>query len=128
MMAAWGYSMQLPSEKKNLTVQEAADELNVRRERVWKLMADGVLTAERSKLDGRQKLIPREQVEQLLLEEGYRPRRTVRRASRDGDVPESGSLGDAMIAPTGQASESRLVRQDTAHAFPEWTGSGSDPT
>lgn len=44
----------------------------------WKLMHDGVLTAEPSKLDGRQKLIPREQVEALLQEEGYRPRRTVR--------------------------------------------------
>jgi excisionase family DNA binding protein len=71
--------MQRPFEKQNLTVQEAADALNVRRERIWKLMNDGVLTAEPSKLDGRQKLIPREQIEELLLQEGYRPRRTVRR-------------------------------------------------
>jgi excisionase family DNA binding protein len=70
--------MYLPVEKKKVTVQEAADMLNVRRERIWKLMADGVLTAEPSKLDGRQRLIPREQVEALLQEEGYRPRRTVR--------------------------------------------------
>jgi excisionase family DNA binding protein len=93
--------MQLPLEKKNLTVQEAADALNVRRERVWKLMADGVLTAEPSKLDGRQKLIPRAQVEALLLEEGYRPRRTVRRSmSRELRAESSGTVeAEARLWP-----------------------------
>ena len=89
--------MPLPVEKKNLTVQEAADVLNVRRERIWKLLVDGVLTAVPSKLDGRRKLIPREQVERLLLEEGYRPRQADRRSPtsvRDSELsvpPQSAS-------------------------------------
>lgn len=95
--------MQLPLEKKNLTVQEAADALNVRRERVWKLLSDGVLTAVPSKLDGRQKLIPREQVESLLLEEGYRPQRTARRARTRRPEHEPGNAVGAQ--------ESRLLEE-----------------
>lgn len=120
--------MQLPREKKNVSVQEAADMLNVRRERIWKLLTDGVLTAEPSKLDARQKLIPREQVERLLLEEGYRPRRTIRRINRGADVPESERVADAVIAAAGQTSELRDVKQDAAGPSSGLTGTGSDPT
>jgi excisionase family DNA binding protein len=116
-------------EKKNLTVQEAADMLNVRRERIWKLMNDGVLTAHPSRLDGRQKLIPREQVEALLLEEGYRPRRTVGRRIHDAPEPEYGdgvrtatrpwprSIGmvsDGMLS----SSESEAYMREQLHGEP----------
>jgi excisionase family DNA binding protein len=109
--------MHVPLEKKNLTVQEAADALNVRRERIWKLMADGVLTAEPSKLDGRQKLIPREQVDALLLEEGYRPRRTVRRSpSRQFEAEVEGAV-DAPSRPwpksIGMVSDGTLFSSDS---------------
>lgn len=87
--------MQLPPERKNLTIQETADMLNVRRERVWKLLGDGVLTARPSKLDGRQKLIPREQVDALLREEGYRPRRSSRRSA-----PRTSDAGQSSAVPT----------------------------
>jgi excisionase family DNA binding protein len=75
--------MHNPLEKEKLTVQEAATVLNVRRERIWKLISEGILIAEPSRVDGRRKVIPREQVEALLLEEGYRPRRTVQRRTPD---------------------------------------------
>jgi excisionase family DNA binding protein len=91
--------MQLPFEEQNLTVEEAADVLNVRRERIWKLMNDGVLTAEPSKLDGRQRLIPREQVEGLLLQEGYRPRRAVQRRTPDESQSDSGDAIGATSCP-----------------------------
>src|SRR5438270_7038497 len=94
-MDTWRQSMQSPL-KKNLTVQETADVLNVRRERIWKLLAEGVLTAEPSKLDGRQKLIPREQVDALLREEGYRPRRTARRSA--SHATESEPSGEVCAA------------------------------
>lgn len=57
-------------EKKNLIVQEAADILHVRRERIWKLLRDGVLRARTNELDRRQKLIPRTLVEALLCDQG----------------------------------------------------------
>ena len=86
-------------EKKNLTVQEAADMLNVRRERIWKLMNEGLLTAHPSKLDGRQKLIPREQVEALFLEEGSRPRRTVGRRIHGAPEPENADAVGTATRP-----------------------------
>jgi excisionase family DNA binding protein len=53
-----------------VTVQEAAALLGVRRERVWQLIKRGALTATKSQLDGRYRLIPRTQIDQMLRYEG----------------------------------------------------------
>lgn len=117
--------MQIPLERKKLTVQEAADMLNVRRERVWKLMMDGVLSTEPSKLDDRQKLIPREQIDALLLEEGYRPRRTVYRAKKD--VP--GPKPESVVNTTTAALEERdSVAGYSSTPWPQSIGMISDGT
>src|SRR5689334_23315758 len=117
--------MQLPLEKKNLTIQEAADALNVRRERIWKLVTDGVLTAVPSKLDGRQKLIPREQVENLLLEEGYRPRRTARRMRTSESEPASESTRAGPRPSGGGHGAVIQVGQEEGQRSPEsFTGIG----
>jgi len=117
--------MQIPLERKKLTVQEAADMLNVRRERIWKLMNDGVLSAEQSKLDGRQKLIPREQVDALLLEEGFRPRRMAHRAKKDIPEPKPESVG---ITTTPVLEERDSVAGYSSTPWPRSIGMVSDGT
>lgn len=103
--------------------------LNVRRERIWKLMHDGVLSAESSKLDGRQKLIPREQVEALLLEEGYRPRRTARRSMPNTSRRDPEGVVDTIPRPWPQSigmvsdgtlpsSESEVYMRNHIHGEP----------
>lgn len=55
-------------EEDNVTIQEAADILHVRSERIWELLRDGVLTAKTSNGDGRQQLIARDRIEGMLRE------------------------------------------------------------
>lgn len=112
-------------ESKNLTIQEAADMLNVRRERIWKLIKDGVLSAEPSRLDGRRKLIPHEQIDALLLEEGYRPRRTAYRAKKDDPEPKPESIG-STTTPVLEERGSVLGCSNTP--WPQSIGMVSDGT
>jgi excisionase family DNA binding protein len=44
--------------QKTVTVTEAAQRLGVSRSKIWSLLREGVLEAERNPLDKRQKLIP----------------------------------------------------------------------
>ncbi len=53
-----------------MTLQEAADELQVSRFTLWRLLKDGKLPAYQSEVDRRRKLVRREDVEALK-----RPRR-----------------------------------------------------
>lgn len=72
-------------EPNEVTLQEAAELLGVRRERVWRLVRSGVLTARRSKLDRRVQLIPKSEIEQLVHEEAALLRR------RRGKKPPAGA-------------------------------------
>jgi excisionase family DNA binding protein len=67
----------------SVTVTEAAAMLGVRKEKVARLVKKGILTSRPSILDARCRLIPREQVERILAEEGRAP---VRRGSTGPDI------------------------------------------
>lgn len=56
-----------------VTVTEAARLLGTTNERIARLIKRGVLTSRVSNLDRRRRLIPREQVERILQEEGRKP-------------------------------------------------------
>ena len=62
------------AEADSVTVMEAAAMLGVRKEKIARLIKQGILTSRPSKLDARRKLIPRAQVENILAEEGRKPR------------------------------------------------------
>jgi len=53
-----------------LSIREAAAFLGVSREKVARLIKQGVLPAERSLLDGRRKRIPRSALQEILKSEG----------------------------------------------------------
>jgi excisionase family DNA binding protein len=55
-----------------LTIQAAAAELGVTRDKVARLVKDGILPAEDSVLDKRKKLIPRASVVALMKREGIK--------------------------------------------------------
>ncbi len=57
----------------SVTVTEAAAMLGVRKEKIARLIKQGILTSRPSKLDARRRLIPRAQVEKILQEEGHNP-------------------------------------------------------
>lgn len=59
-----------------VTVTEAAAMLGVRKEKIARLTKQGVLTSRPSILDARRRLIPREQLDRLLRDEGRPPRRS----------------------------------------------------
>lgn len=71
-------------EPNEVTLQEAAELLGVRRERVWRLVRSSVLTARRSKLDRRVQLIPKSEIEQLVREEAALLRRRRRKKPAAG--------------------------------------------
>lgn len=56
----------MPEEQKYLNIQEAAEALGVNRKRIWRMIRDGQLEAITNPVDRREKLIPREAIEQLL--------------------------------------------------------------
>jgi excisionase family DNA binding protein len=56
-----------------VTVTEAAELLGTSKEKVARLVRQGVLTARRSTLDARRRLIPRTEIEELLRAEGHAP-------------------------------------------------------
>ena len=53
-----------------VTVTEAAELLGTSKEKIARLVRQGVLTARRSTLDARRRLIPRSEIEELLRAEG----------------------------------------------------------
>jgi excisionase family DNA binding protein len=56
-----------------VTVTEAAQMLGTTKERIARLIRRGVLTSRASDLDRRRRLIPREEIERILREEGWNP-------------------------------------------------------
>ena len=64
------------TEEDSVTVTEAAVMLGVRKEKIARLIKQGIITCRPSKLDARRKLIPRTQVETILEEEGPAQNRT----------------------------------------------------
>lgn len=61
------------AERETVTVSEAARLLGTTNERIARLIKRGVLTSRVSNLDRRRRLIPREEVERILHEEGWKP-------------------------------------------------------
>ncbi len=61
------------SDQDVVTVTEAARLLGTTNERIARLVKRGVLTSRVSNLDRRRRLIPREEVERILQEEGWKP-------------------------------------------------------
>jgi excisionase family DNA binding protein len=59
-----------------VTMREAAALLGISNTKIWRLVRDGVLTATINPLDRREKLIRREDIEQLQSS-GHRPHRFV---------------------------------------------------
>jgi excisionase family DNA binding protein len=73
------------ADHETVTVTEAARMLGSTSDRITRLIKRGILTSRTSNLDRRRRLIPREQVEQILREEGNklpkgraRPEKTTR--------------------------------------------------
>jgi excisionase family DNA binding protein len=58
------------AERDYVTVGEAARMLGVRKEKIARLVKQGVLTSKPSIVDARRRLIPRNQLEEILEEEG----------------------------------------------------------
>jgi excisionase family DNA binding protein len=87
--------MVVPVEQQYVSVQEAAEILGVHRERVGRLLREGVLTWKPNALDRRQRLIPRHEVEQLR-DTGNRPAPRHRKSTAE-------DAGNGLSAPGGTA-------------------------
>lgn len=61
------------AEHDTVTVTEAARMLGTTNERIARLIKRGILTSRMGVLDRRRRLIPREEVERILREEGWKP-------------------------------------------------------
>jgi excisionase family DNA binding protein len=65
------------SNNDTVTITEAATMLGVEKGKITRLVKAGVLTSRTSLLDTRRRLIPRNQVERIIAEEGAKSRKPV---------------------------------------------------
>ncbi|MBV9281575.1 MAG: helix-turn-helix domain-containing protein, partial [Chloroflexi bacterium] len=104
----------------SVTVTEAAAMLGVRKEKVARLVKKGILTSRPSILDARCRLIPREQVERILAEEG---RVATARGSSEtynagpSDEESNHMRGDGQAPGSGQDPSSARPRPRTAGIY-----------
>jgi excisionase family DNA binding protein len=104
------------ADQDTVSVTEAARLLGTTNERIARLIKHGVLTSRVSNLDRRRRLIPREEVERILREEGPKPpkRRTgPETAARERPRPRTIGMYTGPIKVTSDEVDAYLAEHWT---------------